>query len=113
MEAAWMASTVDSDGADSAPFVVIAVSPPASRSAGRREDGREVGAVLVVVIERLVDDVAHVIGVLDPARLGDDGQGAAQLARDGPELLAHLGQRSARPVRLDLGVDDFPTASLP
>ena len=45
------------------------------------------------------------VGVLEPARLGDDRQVAAELAGDRREPLADLGHRQRRPGRVDLVVD--------
>src|SRR5439155_22056916 len=84
-----------------------------SGPAGRRKDGGEIRSMVLVVLDRLLVEEPLLVGVLQPAGLGPDGQVTAQLARDTREFLTHLIDRSSSPVCLRLGVDDVSATGLP
>src|ERR1019366_541014 len=92
-----------------------AAPAPAARTAGSRgsdraggrgcEDRGKVGQVGFVVVGRLGQEEVLVFGVLEPARLRDDRQIPAQLARDQAEARANLVQRQLQRGNPDLFVD--------
>src|SRR4029078_2992216 len=75
-------------------------------SAGRLHDGAQVAAMVLVVVDGLVQEELQHRAVLDPACLRHDRQIAAQLSGGGPQAPADLlgGQRA--PGLVDLVVDD-------
>src|SRR6478736_3058045 len=86
IERRWLPAA--STGGLVASAAVIVVLP--SR---RLEDCGELLRVVLVVLDRLAEEPLLVRCVLDPAGLRDDGQVAAQLARDRPEQGADLVDR--------------------
>src|SRR6185369_5408148 len=92
-----------SDGLTARPY-------PSRRCA---QDRLEVGDVVGVVEDRLVEEELQVVGVLHPTRLWNDGQVAPELARRFVEAATDLGHRERAPLGGDLRVDDLAGALVP